>query len=64
MNFSEKYKRLYVVGMPASGKSTFAQQLAFLLEYDFLDLDAVMVAQEGMAIADILPKKAKPISAN
>ncbi len=45
--------KLYLVGLPASGKTTTAQWLAQKLGWTFLDLDALIEAKMSMSIAEI-----------
>jgi shikimate kinase len=52
-----KNQRIYLVGMPASGKSTLGKALARTLGYQFTDLDELLVKQEGMSIADIFQQQ-------
>lgn len=51
---STKY---FLVGMPASGKSTIGKLIAKQLGYKFIDLDELIVEQEGLAITEIFSKK-------
>jgi shikimate kinase len=44
--------RIFLVGFMGCGKSTKAKQLANLLECPVIDIDALIVAQQGMSIAD------------
>ncbi len=44
--------KVFLVGFMGCGKSTKAKQLANLLECTVIDIDAVIVSQEGMSIAD------------
>lgn len=52
-----KDKKIFLVGMPASGKSTIGTLLAKQLEYDFIDLDKIIVENEGLSISDIFHSK-------
>ncbi len=45
--------KIFLIGMPGSGKSTLGRSVARRLGYAFADLDALITAQEGMAIPDI-----------
>ena len=44
--------KIFLVGFMGCGKSTKAKQLANLLGCPVIDIDAVIVAQQGMSIAD------------
>lgn len=46
-------KRIYLVGLPGSGKTTLGRQLAERLELRFIDLDEAIVAEAGKSIAEI-----------
>jgi len=48
---------IYLVGMPASGKSTFGKKLANLLNYSFIDLDSAIEEGEQQSISDIFEQK-------
>ena len=43
---------IFLIGFMGCGKSTKAKQLAKLLDCSVIDLDAVIVEQQGMSIAD------------
>lgn len=45
--------RIYLVGMPGSGKSSSGTLLARLLGYDFEDLDSAIELQAGMSVKEI-----------
>ena len=49
--------RIYLVGMPGSGKTTLGKSLATKLNYTFVDLDERIVHTEGMPISDIFTLK-------
>ncbi|MBX2842675.1 MAG: shikimate kinase [Flammeovirgaceae bacterium] len=53
----EKIERIYLIGMPASGKTTFGKELAKALNYDFIDLDEVLVEKVGISISDLFREK-------
>lgn len=44
--------RIFLVGFMGCGKSTKAKQLANLLQCSVIDIDAVIVAQQNLSIAD------------
>ena len=46
-------KKFFLVGMPASGKSTIGKVVAAQLGYRFIDLDKVIVQNEGKEITEI-----------
>lgn len=45
--------KIYLVGMPGSGKSTLGEQLARALDVQFLDLDTEIEKKEGKSIPQI-----------
>lgn len=45
--------KIYLVGMPGSGKSTLGEQLARALDAQFLDLDTEIEKKEGKSIPQI-----------
>ncbi len=51
------HTRIYLVGMPASGKSTLGRYLAELLNYECIDLDKQIETQEGSTIPEIFERK-------
>ena len=44
--------KIFLVGFMGCGKSTKAKQLANLLECPVIDIDAVIVEEQGMSVAD------------
>jgi shikimate kinase len=46
-----------LIGMPASGKSTLGKSLAKKLNYQFLDLDNLIVKLQGKTISEIFAEK-------
>lgn len=46
-----------LLGYMGSGKSTIGQQLASVLGYDFVDLDAFIEVKEGRSISEIFKSK-------
>ena len=52
-----KENKYYLVGMPASGKSSIGKLLAAQLGFDFFDLDQVIIQREQTSIAEIFSKK-------
>ena len=44
---------IYLIGMPASGKSTFGKQLAPKINYIFFDTDEMIVEKVGKSISQI-----------
>lgn len=49
-----------LIGMPGSGKSTVAQELAKRLDKPFIDLDAEIERRAGMSIPDIFAQQGEP----
>ncbi len=45
--------RIYLIGLPSSGKSTFGTLLAQAMNYHFLDTDTWIVAQNNRSIPEI-----------
>lgn len=52
--------RIYLTGMPASGKTTFGKALALQLGWQFTDLDAEIEKREGRSIARIFEEEGEP----
>jgi shikimate kinase len=52
-----KSNKYFLVGMPASGKSTIGRLLAGQLRLDFFDLDQIIVDTENESISNIFAKK-------
>ncbi len=48
---------VYLIGMPASGKSTFGKLVAEKLNYSFLDLDNVIEQKNNSTIPEIFEQK-------
>ncbi len=48
---------IYLIGMPASGKSTFGKIIAEKLDYTFLDLDSLIEYRNNATIPQIFEKK-------
>ena len=42
--------RIYMIGLPASGKSTVGKELALRKKYDFIDLDKKIVKDNKKSI--------------
>jgi shikimate kinase len=58
---NEANKRNVVLcGFMATGKSSVGRQLAELLEYEFLDMDAIIEAETGMSIPQIFSSQGEP----
>jgi shikimate kinase len=49
--------KIFMLGLPGSGKTTLGKQLAATLNIPFVDLDSEIEKQEGMAIKEIFSKK-------
>jgi shikimate kinase len=48
-----RIKKIFLLGMPASGKSSIGRFLSAQLRLDFYDLDQIIVDQAGMPITEI-----------
>ncbi len=53
----DKKKRVYLFGFMTSGKTTLGKILANVLGWDFVDLDAEIIAREGMTVHEIFENK-------
>ncbi len=49
--------KIYITGMPGSGKSTFGKKAAAVLQLKFIDLDKEIVAFEQSSISEIFDNK-------
>ena len=49
--------KIYLIGMPGSGKTTLGKKLAIEWGISFVDLDAIIELKEGQAIKDIFKEK-------
>jgi shikimate kinase len=54
---TEKKRNLILCGFMATGKSSVGKQLASLVGYDFLDMDASIEAEEGTSIPQIFAER-------
>lgn len=54
-------ENIILIGMPGCGKSTVGQLLAKRTGKRFLDADAVLEADSGRKIVDIIPKDGEPV---
>lgn len=50
------YDRIVLIGMPCSGKSSIGRALAEYYNYEFLDMDDLIVEKAGMSIEEIFEK--------
>ena len=48
---------IFLVGLPASGKTTLGKKLARLLDFEFLDTDDLIKKRERVSIEDIFDKR-------
>ena len=46
-------ENIYLIGMPSSGKSTLGRSLSTHLGFEYVDMDDILVQQEGRTIAQI-----------
>lgn len=49
--------RIFLIGFMGSGKTYWGTKIAESLQFSFYDLDAVIVEEEGMAIAEIFKSR-------
>ena len=52
-----KKMKIYLIGLPSSGKTTLGKQLAEALQSDFIDMDELIEKQEQKTIANIFSEK-------
>jgi len=45
--------RIYLLGLPSSGKSTFGDLFAQYIDYQYIDTDNMIIQEEGRSIPDI-----------
>lgn len=50
-------KNIFLIGMPSSGKSTLGRQLAKRLDYQFIDMDDLIINQELSSVFEIFKYK-------
>jgi shikimate kinase len=56
-----EYKRnIILCGFMATGKSSVGKKLAALVNYEFVDMDALIEAEEGMSIPEIFTTRGEP----
>lgn len=56
----DKNRNIILIGYMGSGKSTVGKKAAKALEYTFLDTDALIEQEEGMAISKLFEEKGEP----
>ena len=49
--------KIYLIGLPSSGKTTLGKQLAEAVQSKFIDMDDLIVQQEQLTIADVFAQK-------
>jgi shikimate kinase len=54
-------RNVFLCGFMATGKSSVGRQLAQLLKYEFVDMDALIEAEAGMTIPDIFATKGEAV---
>jgi shikimate kinase len=52
-----KKMKIYLIGLPSSGKTTLGKQLAASVKSDFIDMDDLIEKQEQKTIANIFAEK-------
>jgi shikimate kinase len=60
MTNKAKKRNVVLCGFMATGKSSVGKQLAALLGYEFLDMDAIIEAETGMPIPEIFSSQGEP----
>lgn len=53
-------KRVYLIGMPGSGKSAVGARLAVLLRLPFVDLDEEIEREAGRSVTEIFAQEGEP----
>jgi shikimate kinase len=53
-------ENIYLIGMPSSGKSTLGRSLAVALNYEFVDMDDLIIQNEERSIAEIFEQSGEP----
>lgn len=56
-NSQQRTTKIYLIGLPGSGKSFLGEKLAEALDLPFIDLDKVIEEQTGKTIASIFSEK-------
>lgn len=49
--------KIYLIGLPSSGKTTLGKQLALALQSKFIDMDELIETKEGKSIAEIFAQQ-------
>lgn len=49
--------KIFLVGMPGSGKSTFGKKASEIIKLPFIDLDEIIESQENQSIPEIFKQK-------
>jgi len=52
--------RIYIIGMPGTGKTHFGRMLAQSLKMQFFDLDEMLEKQESLSIRQVIAEKGEP----
>jgi shikimate kinase len=52
--------KIFLIGLPGSGKSQLGKSLALSLQLPFVDLDDEIVVQEGKPVTEIFKEKGEP----
>jgi shikimate kinase len=60
MRLKPMHRRIFVVGMPGSGKTTEGKKLASKLAWQFVDLDKKIEQEVGSDIPNIFAEKGEP----
>jgi shikimate kinase len=57
---TENRRNVVLCGFMATGKTSVGTRLAYLLGYEFLDMDAIIESETGMSIPEIFSSRGEP----
>ena len=56
----EEMRNIILCGFMATGKSSVGKRLAKIVKYEFVDMDSLIEAEEGIAIPEIFSSRGEP----